>query len=160
MSATLLPPIEVLVRMRFFFLQTLCLTYFCCIVSSFQPAVPSSTLRDCRNGHHDASFRWWTIAASKTKAYDEVEFPPPLNTAQRLQRAATFWSTALPIVASYYGLISRLKLQDILGDKLSDAEVENLWKSQHAAGAEKLSETILVGKIINLFLFPLSIRST
>lgn len=142
MSATLLPPIEVLVRMRFFILQTLCLTYFCCIVSSFQPAVPSSTVRDCRYGHHDASFRWWTIAASKTKAYDEVEFPPPLNTAQRLQRAATFWSTALPIVASYYGLISRLKLQEILGDKLSDAEVENLWKSQHAAGAEKLSETI------------------
>jgi aarF domain-containing kinase len=83
-----------------------------------------------------------TSSASATSKFEGVEFPPPLTNAQRLQRAATFWSTALPIVASYYGLISRLKLQELLGDNLSDAEVEKLWKEQHAAGAEKLSETI------------------
>jgi aarF domain-containing kinase len=80
--------------------------------------------------------------ATATSKFEGVEFPPPLSNTQRLQRAATFWSTALPIVASYYGLISRIKLQELLGDKLSDVEVENLWKAQHAAGAEKLSETI------------------
>lgn len=72
-----------------------------------------------------------------------VEFPPPLTTVDRLKRAATFWSTALPIVASYYGLISRIRLQEILSqDKLTEHEIEALWDAQHAKGAAKLAETI------------------
>ena len=71
-----------------------------------------------------------------------VEFPPPLSKVERLKRATTFWSTALPIVASYYGIISRLKLQEILGGKLDQGKEEELWKALHTNGAEKLAETI------------------
>lgn len=74
-----------------------------------------------------------------------VEFPPPLSTTDRMRRAATFWSSAIPIVASYYGLISRLKLQELLSGgayKLPPDEEEALWKGLHAAGAEKLADTI------------------
>jgi aarF domain-containing kinase len=118
--------------------------------SAFQKVfTTSSSFRGYRyvNHEHDnkqsnQSFHIISIMAAKPSTQSGVEFPPPLTTAQRLQRAATFWSTAIPIVASYYGLISRIKLQELLGDKLSDAEVEKLWKAQHASGAEKLSETI------------------
>lgn len=73
----------------------------------------------------------------------DVEFPPPLSKVDRLKRATTFWSTALPIVLNYYGLISRLKLQEVLrGEKLSETEEEELWNKLHATGAEKLAETI------------------
>lgn len=71
-----------------------------------------------------------------------VTFPPPLSTTQRLQRAATFWSTALPIVASYYGLISKLKLSELLGRPFDDATIEALWDEQHQTGSQKLANTI------------------
>ena len=81
--------------------------------------------------------------AATTKDDDAtVEFPPPLSPVDRLKRAATFWSTALPIVASYYGLISQIKLQEVLGQNLSEDEVEGLWDAQHADGAAKLADTI------------------
>jgi aarF domain-containing kinase len=49
----------------------------------------------------------------------------------------------LPIVASYYGLISKIKLEELVsGETIDPARVDALWKAQHAAGAEKLSETI------------------
>jgi aarF domain-containing kinase len=98
-------------------------------------------LRD-QYGKISTSYFATAFGTADASKFDEIEFPPPLTPAQRLKRAATFWSTALPIVASYYGLISRIKLQELLGDKLSESEVERLWKAQHAAGAEKLSETI------------------
>ena len=134
------------------FLQSLA---FCCIASDFpcihalQTFRPKS-IRSCRREFKDIllphrfslSASSGATASSSTGNFEGVEFPPPLTNAQRLQRAATFWSTALPIVAGYYGLISRLKLQELLGDRLSDAEVEKLWKQQHEVGAEKLSETI------------------
>ena len=44
------------------------------------------------------------------KNNQKVEFPPPQSAIDRFKRAATFWSTALPIVADYYGLISRIKM--------------------------------------------------
>jgi hypothetical protein len=71
-----------------------------------------------------------------------VEFPPPLSPVDRFKRAATFWSTALPIVASYYGLISNLKLQELLGKSLSPEEVQEMWNAQHKDGAAKLADTI------------------
>jgi aarF domain-containing kinase len=71
-----------------------------------------------------------------------VEFPPPLSTLGRLQRAATFWSVAIPIVAQYYGLISKIKLQEVLGSPLSSDQVEQLWQAQHEHGATKLADVV------------------
>ena len=58
---------------------------------------------------------------------ESVDFPPPLSRVDRLKRAATFWTTVLPIVANYYGLIGSLKLQEVLGQKMSAEEVEVRW---------------------------------
>ena len=55
---------------------------------------------------------------------ESAEFPPPLTSLEKLQRAATFWSVALPIVANYYGLIGNLRLQEILGSPMSENDVE------------------------------------
>ena len=53
-----------------------------------------------------------------------AEFPPPLTSIEKVQRAATFWSVAIPIVANYYGLIGNLKLQEVLGSPLNEEDVE------------------------------------
>lgn len=71
-----------------------------------------------------------------------VEFPPPLTPTESIQRAAKFWSTALPIVASYYGLINKVKLQEVLGKELSEDQIEAMWNAQHVDGANKLRDTI------------------
>ena len=73
---------------------------------------------------------------------ESFEFPPPLSAVDRLKRAATFWSTALPIVASYYGLISQIKLREILGQETSAEDLESMWDAQHADGASKLAATV------------------
>jgi aarF domain-containing kinase len=77
------------------------------------------------------------------KNTNSVEFPPPLSSMDRFKRAATFWSAALPIVANYYGLISRLRLQELLGgEALSEEQVEAMWDELHEDGATKLAGTI------------------
>lgn len=54
-----------------------------------------------------------------------VEFPPPLSTVERLKRAATFWSVAIPIVANYYGKFAEMKLREgLLGETMTDEEIE------------------------------------
>jgi hypothetical protein len=53
-----------------------------------------------------------------------IEFPPPLSTLDRMKRAATFWSTTIPIVANYYGLIGNIKLQELLGNKMTEEDIE------------------------------------
>ena len=46
-------------------------------------------------------------------------------------------------MAQYYGLISKIKLQQLLNDEaLSNEDVEALWNEQHKDGAQKLAETI------------------
>ena len=56
---------------------------------------------------------------------DGVEFPPPLSSWDRTKRAATFYSTAVPIIANYYGLIGNLKVQELMGtEKFSEEEIE------------------------------------
>ena len=75
-------------------------------------------------------------------ANTSVEFPPPLSSFDRFKRAATFWSTCLPIVASYYGLIGQLKFQEIFGDKLTEELIEKQWDEKHHDGAIKLSEAV------------------
>lgn len=73
---------------------------------------------------------------------ESFEFPPPLSAVDRLKRAATFWSTALPIVASYYGLISSIKMREILGQAPSAKDLEDMWAAQHTDGASKLAQTV------------------
>jgi aarF domain-containing kinase len=77
-----------------------------------------------------------------TSSAESIDFPPPLSQVDRLKRAAHFWSTALPIVASYYGLLSNLKLQELLGNPLADDQVEELWNARHTEGAAKLASTV------------------
>jgi hypothetical protein len=55
---------------------------------------------------------------------EAVEFPPPLSALDRAKRAVTFWSTAIPIVANYYGLIGNIKLQELLGAEVTEEDVE------------------------------------
>ena len=56
---------------------------------------------------------------------EAVEFPPPLSSVDRLKRAATFWSVAVPIVANYYGKFAEMKLREgLLGETMSDEEIE------------------------------------
>lgn len=74
---------------------------------------------------------------------DGVEFPPPLSSWDRTKRAATFYSTAVPIIANYYGLIGNLKVQELMGtEKFSEEEIERLWNSQHEDGAKKLCDVV------------------
>lgn len=61
---------------------------------------------------------------ARVPSVDSAEFPPPLTPFEKFQRAATFWSTAVPIVANYYGLIGNLRLQELLGTPLKEEDVE------------------------------------
>jgi predicted unusual protein kinase regulating ubiquinone biosynthesis (AarF/ABC1/UbiB family) len=45
-------------------------------------------------------------------------------------------------VASYYGIIGKTKLQELLGQKMTDEEIEKLWIAQHEDGAQKLADTV------------------
>lgn len=71
------------------------------------------------------------------------EFPPPLTKVQRLQRAAKFWSSAIPIVLSYYSKDAELRVKEAFtGESLTEAEEELVWNEQHEKGARKLADTI------------------
>jgi hypothetical protein len=63
-------------------------------------------------------------AANSNAADQDGTFPPPLSSVDRLKRAATFWTAAIPIVANYYGLIGNIKLQELLGKELSETDIE------------------------------------
>ncbi|KAL7486250.1 hypothetical protein ACHAW6_011850 [Cyclotella cf. meneghiniana] len=72
-----------------------------------------------------------------------VEFPPPLTQVERLQRAAKFWSSAIPIVLSYYSKSAELRVKEAFtGVALTDEEQELIWNEQHEKGAKKLADTI------------------
>ena len=72
-----------------------------------------------------------------------IEFPPPLSKVDRIKRAATFWSNAIPIVASYYSKTIEMQFQQLLtGNEISDDEVEKIWDDVHESGALKLANTI------------------
>lgn len=72
-----------------------------------------------------------------------IEFPPPLTKVQGLQRAAEFWSSAIPIVLSYYSKNAELRVkQQFTGVSLTPEEEDLIWSEQHAAGATKLANTI------------------
>jgi hypothetical protein len=66
-----------------------------------------------------------TIGENDDDRSGEVEFPPPLSSWDRTKRAATFYSTAIPIIANYYGLIGNIKIQELTGsEKINDEEIE------------------------------------
>jgi aarF domain-containing kinase len=61
----------------------------------------------------------------------------------RLKRAAQFWGATVPIIASYYGKMTEMKLREkLLGETLTQEDVQKIWDEQHAAGATKLADTI------------------
>ena len=76
------------------------------------------------------------------KEGSSVEFPAQLSKIERLKRSAAFWGTAGPIIANYYGLISKVKFQELLGSSLSEDEIEEMWEAQHKDGATKLADII------------------
>lgn len=110
--------------------------------ASVSSTPPVSALDDDAKDGGNGNDNPKSTPSSSPQSYESIEFPPPLSSIDRLQRAATFWSTAVPIVASYYGIIGKTKLQELLGQKLSDEEIEKLWDAQHTDGAAKLAETI------------------
>jgi len=75
-------------------------------------------------------------------AEEEVYFPPALTTTQRLKRSATFLSTAIPILLSYFSLDAKIKLQQRQGKCFTDEECELLYDSLHEEGALKLADAI------------------
>ena len=128
-------------------LPLLCITIFMTMASHTSAFVQST--QHCRHeplyatlSTSSSSSSLSTSSSDDSFDYASVEFPPPLSPVDRLQRAATFWSTAVPIVASYYGIIGRTKLQELLGQKMTDEEMERLWIIQHETGAQKLADTV------------------
>lgn len=80
---------------------------------------------------------------SDSASAPSIEFPPPLTKVQRLQRAAKFWSSAVPIVLSYYSKDAELRVKEAFtGTSLTPAEEEVVWNEQHTEGARKLADTI------------------
>ena len=133
------------------------LTRFCiavlfisCLLSLVGSFCPSRFRTSARGVNHRNGLHHFAVGNVETndnnireEKSDVVEFPAPLSTAQRFLRAATFWSTALPLVASYYGLSAEIKLrQMILNECTSEGEVQALWDELHTEGANKLANTI------------------
>lgn len=113
--------------------------------SAFAPTKPQRVIKS--SSSTTSTFIIKTSLAS-TVSEDEadgstLEFPPPLTKVQRLQRAAKFWSSAIPIVMSYYSKSAELQVKEAFtGEKLSAAEEELIWNEQHSKGATKLADTI------------------
>lgn len=118
-------------------------------VTAFSPKSASNGLKNAQKNervHHTITH---AIEVNKdTQESEETvgetfEFPPPSSKVDQLKRAATFWSSALPIVASYYSKTIELQFQEILtGAKLSENEVQEIWDEKHEQGAVKLADTI------------------
>jgi hypothetical protein len=82
------------------------------------------------------------------KIVNTIDFPPPLTKFQRLQRATKFWTSALPIVFSYYTKETELRLLESFAGGpttpyYNSTQVEHIWNEQHARGAQTLANTIL-----------------
>jgi len=72
-----------------------------------------------------------------------IEFPPPLTKVENYQRAAKFWSSAIPIVLSYYSKSAELQVkQAFTGVSLTEAEEQIIWNEQHRKGALELADII------------------
>lgn len=109
------------------------------------------------NNKKKSTFALWSATSSSSSSPEEilqpvssedgdavgVDFPPPLSKVDRLKRAATFWSTAVPIIFSYYGKYAEITLRSkVEGQCVSDEECQLIWDEQHEEGSKKLAETI------------------
>ena len=98
-----------------------------------------------RSPHHRADVGTSTTMTTTTndQPANDVDFPPPLTGVQRVQRAAQFWSSAIPIVLSYYSKDAELRVKEsFTGVPLTPDEEVLVWNEQHARGARKLADTI------------------
>ena len=59
----------------------------------------------------DASPTETDNSSEEEEVTTSLEFPPPLTKVQRVQRAAKFWSSAIPIVLSYYSKDAELRVK-------------------------------------------------
>jgi aarF domain-containing kinase len=73
----------------------------------------------------------------------DIAYPGPLTAPERLLRAATFWSRALPVVFSYLSLQASFNIRErVLGQCLEEEACEVLWDEAHTAGASTLKDAI------------------
>ena len=63
----------------------------------------TTTLDESPTGTEDSS--------EEEEVVNNLDFPPPLTKVQRVQRAAKFWSSAIPIVLSYYSKDAELRVK-------------------------------------------------
>ena len=116
------------------------------VATSAEPAMTTTTTTTTPSTDSSSSVATTTDTTTSNDDNNDdkevIEFPPPLSSLDRFRRAATFWSTALPIVASYYGVLSQIKLREVLGQAPSDQDIESMWQAQHEDGATKLAETV------------------
>jgi len=84
-----------------------------------------------------------TSSPSEEEDEGEVSFPPPLTPIQNIERAVTFWSTAVPIVLSYYGKYAEIAIREkVIGNGFGDDDIQRIWDEQHEIGADKLTNVI------------------
>jgi hypothetical protein len=114
-----------------------------CVVEAFVPSLPRTrtfpvvggkvvaateapaVVDETQFANNNTSNKNTKTTTTKDATESSVEFPPPLTTVERLQRAATFWSVAIPIVANYYGKFAEMKLREgLLGETMTDEEIE------------------------------------
>lgn len=120
------------------------------LVSKNCPSVAFTSLRPSGKAPTTATTRTFSIEVSSSSngstANDDIptiEFPPPLSTVDRLKRAGEFWSSAVPIVLSYYSKSAELQLKEAFsGESLTEAEKTIIWNEQNQKGATKLAATI------------------
>lgn len=83
------------------------------------------------------------ILADEPISAEDVAYPGPLTAPERILRAATFWSRALPVVISYLQLQASFNVRErMLGRALEPAETDALWNEAHTVGAATLKATI------------------
>lgn len=115
-----------------------------CTCSSALVTVPLASRHSSR-GTSTATGRGTgtSLSSLKPESSPSVEFPPPLSSVDRFKRAAQFWSTAVPVIASYYGKAMEMQLrQELLGEIMTPDQIQLVWDQQHLDGAEKLSATV------------------
>lgn len=72
-----------------------------------------------------------------------VDFPEPLTPLERLERTATFWGRAVPVLVNYFKLYSSFELRKaVFGDELDASETRPLWEAEHERGAQIFKDTI------------------
>lgn len=70
-------------------------------------------------------------------------FPEPLTPFDRAQRAVTFWSQVVPIIANYALLKRKIQSRrSELGESFTAEKEQEMWDEAHAWGSTRLADTI------------------